>query len=118
MESYSCEAITCFSGCLLICGMIAFMAFNIWKEEFMKYTRLQLQQIKRPKNTFLKSHKEAVENNDETFCATVSFVTSLVILKKLFASFLAFFVIKDCCSRTQSINLRERQEKRQPLIAL
>ena len=76
MESYFCEAILCFSACLLICGMIAFMASNIWKGEFMKYHGgLQLQQIKRPKSTFLKSHKEAVENNDETFYGMVSFVT-------------------------------------------
>lgn len=74
--------------------MIASMAFNIWKEEFMKYTGLQVQQIKRPKNTFLKYRKEAVENNDETCYETVSFVTPLVILQKLLACFLAFYVIK------------------------
>ena len=63
--------------------MIAFMAFNISKEEFMKYNGLQLQQIKRPKSTLLKCHKEAVENNDETCHGTVSCVTPLVILQKL-----------------------------------
>ena len=72
------------------------MAFNIWKEEFMKYHRggLKLQQIKRPKGTFLKSYKEAVENNDETCYGTVSFVTPLVIMQKLLAGSLAFYVIK------------------------
>ena len=61
----------------------------------MKYHGgLQLQQIKRPKSTFLKSYKEAVENNDETCHETVSFVTPLVILQKLLAGFLAFYVIK------------------------
>ena len=82
MESYSCEAILCVSGCVLIGGMIAFIAFNIWKEEFVKYTGLLLQQIKRPKTTFWKSHKEAVENNDETFYETVSFITPLMLLQK------------------------------------
>ena len=75
MESYSCEAILCVSGCVLIGGMIAFIAFNIWKEEFMKYKGLLLHQIKRPKNTFWKSRKEAVENNDETCYEKVSFIT-------------------------------------------
>lgn len=77
------ETILCFSACVLICGMIAFMAFNIWMEEFMKYKGLQPQQIKRPKSKILKSYKEAVENNDETCYGTVSFVTPLVILQKL-----------------------------------
>ena len=35
MESYFCEAVLCISaGCVLVGGMIAFVAFGIWK--FMK----------------------------------------------------------------------------------
>ena len=79
MESYSCEAIACVSGCVLIGGMMAFMTFNIWKEELGKFPGLL--QIKIPKSTLLKSHKEAVENNDETCYETVSFVTLLLPAK-------------------------------------
>ena len=87
----------CFFACLLICAMIAFMAFNIWKEEFIKYNGLQLQQIKRPKSTFLKSHKEAVENSDETCYGTVSFVTPLVILQKLIIGRFSCLLCYVCC---------------------
>ena len=72
METFSCEAILCVLGCVLIDGMIAFMVFNIWREEFGTFARLQ---IIRPKFILWKSHKKAVENNDETCFTAVSFIT-------------------------------------------
>ena len=80
MESYSYEALLCISGCVLIGGMIAFIAFSIWKIESIKDLEpLLTQQVERRKDTFWKFHKEAVENNDETCYETVSFITPLMI---------------------------------------
>ena len=82
MERYSCEAILCISGCVLIGGMIAFIAFSIWKIESIKELEALLpQQVERRKDTFWKTHKEAVENNDETCYETVSVITPLMILQ-------------------------------------
>ena len=80
MKTYSCEAILCASGCLIICGMIAFRAFKAWKREFEKFTRLQSE---RTKNIMWKSQKEPVENDDNTCCNTVSFIAKVIVLQKL-----------------------------------
>ena len=79
MESCSCEAILCISGCVLIGGMIAFIAFSIWKIASIKDVETLPQQVERGKDTFWKSHKEAVENYDETCFETVRFITPLMI---------------------------------------
>ena len=79
MESFSCEAILCISGCVLIGGMMAFIAFSIWKIASIKDVEALPQQVEQGKGTFWKSHKEAVENSDETCFETVSFITPLMI---------------------------------------
>jgi len=72
MESYSYEALLCISVCVLIGGMIAFIAFSIWKIGSIKDLEpLLTQQVELRKDTFWKFHKEAVENNDETCYETV-----------------------------------------------
>lgn len=82
MESYSCQAILCISGCLLIGGIIAFIAFSIWEIMSMKDAEAWLpRQIERRKDPFWKSHKQAVENNDESRYETVSLTTPLIILQ-------------------------------------
>ena len=81
MESCSCEAILCISCCVLIGGMIAFIAFSIWKMESMNDVKALPREIERRKDPFWESHKEAVENNDETCYETVSFTTPLTILQ-------------------------------------
>ena len=79
MESCSCQAILCISGCVLIGGIIAFIAFSIWKIKSMKDVEARLpRQIERRKDPFWESHKEAVENNDETCYETVNFTTPLI----------------------------------------
>ena len=53
MESYSCQAMLCISGCVLIGGIIAFIAFSIWKIKSMKDVEARLpRQIERRKNPF------------------------------------------------------------------
>ena len=80
MESYFCEAVLCISaGCVLVGGMIAFIAFGIWKIESMKDVPAPPQKIERRKDIFWKSHKETVENSDEACFKTVSFITPLFI---------------------------------------
>lgn len=59
MESCSCEAILCISCCVLIGGMIAFIAFSIWKMESMNDVKALPRQIERRKDPFWESHKEA-----------------------------------------------------------
>ena len=100
MESYSYEALLCISGCVLIGGMIAFIAFSIWKIESIKDLELLLtQQVERRKDTFWKFHKEAVENNDETCYETVSFITPLMILQiNYWPVPLAFIFMKVSCN--------------------
>ena len=68
----SWEAILCIFGCVIIGGMIAFFSIKIWKKEFGKNTILQIQKLKK---ILWKSEKTAVENDDETCCKTVSFIT-------------------------------------------
>ena len=77
MKSYSCEIILCVSGCLIVCGMIAFRAFKAWRREFGKLTRLQSE---RPKNILWKSQKVPVENDDNTWYDTVSLITNVIVL--------------------------------------
>ena len=80
MESYSCQAMLCISGCVLIGGIIAFIAFSIWKIKSMKDVEARLpRQTETRKDPFRKSHKEAVENDDETCYETVSFTNLLMI---------------------------------------
>ena len=67
----SWEAILCIFGCVII-GGIAFFSIKIWKKEFGKNTILQ---IKKLKTILWKSEKTAVENDDESCCKTVSFIT-------------------------------------------
>ena len=72
MEIYnSWEANLCIFGCVII-GGIAFFSIKIWKKEFGKNTILQ---IKKLKTILWKSEKTAVENDDESCCNTVSFIT-------------------------------------------
>ena len=79
MESCSCETILCIYGCVLIGAMIVFIVFSMWKIQSMKDVEARLpRQIERRKDPFWKSHKEAVENNDETCYETVSFTTPLI----------------------------------------
>ena len=101
MESCSCEAILCIYGCVLIGGMILFTAFSIWKIESMKDVEAWLRrQIERRKDPFWKSHKEAVENNDETCYETVSFTSPLMILQiNYWPVSLLFIFIKLSCNR-------------------
>ena len=101
MESYFCEAILCISaGCVLIGGMIAFIAFSIWKIESLKDEPAPPQKIERRKDIFWKSHKEAVENNDETCYETVSFTSPLMILQiNYWPVSLLFICIKLSCNR-------------------
>jgi len=68
---YSLEAILCIFGCVII-GGIAFFSIKIWKKEFGENTILQ---IKKLKKILWKSEKTAVENDDESCCKTVSFIT-------------------------------------------
>ena len=77
MKAYPCEIILCVSGCLLVCGMIAFRVFKACTREFGKLTRLQRE---RPKNILWKSQKEPVENDDNTWYDTVSLITSVIVL--------------------------------------
>ena len=65
------EAILCIFGCVII-GGIAFFSIKIWKKEFGENTFLQ---IKKLKKILWKSEKTAVENDDESCCKTVSFIT-------------------------------------------
>ena len=67
----SWEAILFIFGCVIIGGMIAFYSIKIWKKEFGENTILQIKKRKR----LWKSEKIAVENDDETCCKTVSFIT-------------------------------------------
>jgi len=61
MKTNSFEVILCLSGCLIICGMIAFRALKAWKREFGKLTRPQSE---RPKNILWKLQKQPVENDE------------------------------------------------------
>ena len=101
MESYSYKAMLCISGCVLIGGIIAFIAFSIWKITSMKDVEARLpRQIERRKDPFSESHKEAVENNDETCYETVSFISPLMILQiNYWPVSLLFIFIKLSCNR-------------------
>ena len=66
MKTSSCAAILWVSGCLIICGIIAFLAFKVWKRQFGSFTRLRSERK-------WQSPREPVENDDET-CKTVSFI--------------------------------------------
>ena len=63
MKTCSCTTILHVSGCLIICGMIAFVAFKAWKRDFARLRRERK----------WRSQKEPVENDDKT-CETVSFI--------------------------------------------
>ena len=65
------EAILCIFGCVIIDG-IAFFSIKIWKKEFGENTFLQINKLKK---ILWKSEKTAVENDDESCCKTVSFIT-------------------------------------------
>ena len=100
MESYSCQAMLCISSCVLIGGIMAFIAFSIWKIESTKDVEALPRQIERRRDPFWKSHKEAVENNDETCYETVSFATPLMMLKiNYWPVSLPFIFIKLSCNR-------------------
>ena len=96
MESYFCEAVLCISaGCVLVGVMIAFIAFSMWKIESIKDVPAPPQKIERRKDIFWKSHKEAVENNDETCFKTVCFITPLILAQSNhWQVFLALIFIK------------------------
>ena len=68
----SWKAILCIFGCVIIVGMIAFFPIKIWKKDFGENTILQINRLKK---ILWKSEKTAVENDDETCCKTVSFIT-------------------------------------------
>ena len=65
MKTCACAAILCVSGCLIICGMIAFLAFKAWKREVGRITNRRERKW-RPQ-------KEPVEIDDKIY-KTVSFI--------------------------------------------